>query len=79
MTPKGITVNSMTLGIIRIGLRVLTDRMLTILSLFMTFALTCWVMYQPTWERQATAAFFAVFVFIPCIVKERKSNDQAES
>lgn len=70
--------DTITLGIIRIGLRVLTDRMLTILSLIMTFALTCWVMWQPTWERQATAAFFAVFVFIPCIVKERKSHDQAK-
>lgn len=69
--------DTITLGIIRIGLRVLTDRMLTILSLIMTFALTCWVMWQPTWERQATAAFFAVFVFIPCIVKERKSHEKA--
>lgn len=62
--------------ILRHALGVLTDRLLTLLALAMTFALACWVMANPDWMREAMAGFFALFVFIPCILKERaKSHD----
>jgi len=64
------------LKLIRIAITVLTDRLLTMLSLLMTFGLAVWVMYEPTWERMAMCAFFAVAVFLPCLTKEKKSEDR---
>lgn len=65
------------LKILRLALSVLTDRLLTMLSLVMTFALSVWVMQEPLWERMAMCAFFAVAVFLPCLMKERKHEGQA--
>lgn len=61
-----------TIAILRIALGAVTDRILTILSLIMTFALACWAMNAPDIQREGMAAFFALAVFIPCIVKERR-------
>ncbi len=72
-----------TIALLRLAIATLTDRLLTILSLLMTFALACWVMYQPTWEREGMAGFFALAVFLPCAIRERpkkeKVNAQAAS
>lgn len=64
------------LKVLRLALTVLTDRLLTMLSLLMTFSLSVWVMQDPLWERMAMCAFFAVAVFLPCLTKERKSEDR---
>lgn len=64
------------LKLLRLALTVLTDRLLTMLSLLMTFALAVWVMQEPLWERMAMCAFFAVAVFLPCLMKERKSASE---
>ena len=66
------------LKVIRLAIMVLGDRLLTILSLSMTFGLACWVMTQPTWERMAMAAFFAVVVFIPTAIKERRKHESTD-
>jgi len=29
---------------------------------------------MPTWERMAMSAFFAVFIYLPCMIVERKST-----
>lgn len=64
--------------IIRLALATLSDRLLTLLALGMTFGLACWVMEAPTWMRAGMAGFFALFVFIPCVLKERtKDHDQS--
>lgn len=63
------------IALLRIALGTITDRLLTIFSLAMTFALACWVMYQPTWEREGMAAFFALAVFIPCVIRERPKKE----
>jgi hypothetical protein len=60
--------------LITIALGVITDRLLTIISLAMTFGLATWIMWNPSWERFATFAFFAIAVFLPCIFKERKNE-----
>ena len=60
------------LTIIRVGLSVLTGRLLTLLSLLMVFILSCWVMYDPTPLRMYVAGGFAILVFIPSIAKETK-------
>jgi len=62
--------------LVRLALSVLSDRLLTLVSLVMTFALACWVMKEPDLMRECMAGFFALFVFIPCILKEKvKSNE----
>jgi hypothetical protein len=63
--------------LVRVALRILSERVLTILALLMTFALSAWVMYQPTWEREGMAAFFAVAVFLPCVVQDRRRPTNA--
>ena len=64
--------------IIRIALGVLTDRILTVLSLIMAFSLYCWAMWGPEIERIVTATSFAVLVFLPALIKE-KSRDRVET
>lgn len=64
------------LRVVRIALTVLSDRLTTFLALTMTFALSCWAMWGPGTERLIMAGFFAVFVFLPALIKERKNEDQ---
>ena len=65
------------LKILRVALGVLTDRLLTILSLWMVFGLSLWAMHTPTWERLGMTGFFALFVYIPALIKERSREVQA--
>jgi hypothetical protein len=69
----------MVLKIVRVAMEVLSMRLLTILSMAMSFALAIWTMLEPSWERMAMAAFFAVCVYLPCINIERgKKNDESK-
>ena len=69
----------MTLRVVRIALELIAERVFSILAILMTFALSCWAMYEPTYERLGMAAFFAVAVYIPSLSRERKSRGvQAE-
>jgi len=69
----------LTLRVIRIAFEVLSERVFSILAMVMTFALSCWAMSEPTYERLGMAGFFAVAVFIPSLSRERKSRGvQAE-
>ena len=67
------------IGIVRLALTVISQRLLILFILALSFALACWVMYAPGWERLATMAFFAIFSYLIINVKERNSNgkDQA--
>jgi len=65
-----------TIALLRIALGVITDRLLTILSLTMTFALAAWAMNAPDPQREGMAGFFALAVFIPCIVRERPKKEK---
>ena len=49
------------------GLRVLSARIVLLLTLALTFTLFCWTMYDPTWNRIAACTIFAVLVFLPVI------------
>jgi len=60
------------LAVIRVGLSALTDRLLTVLALWMSFGLAAWAMYMPTQERLEIAAGFGIIVFIPALMKERR-------
>ena len=57
--------------ILSIALGVITDRLITIISMGMTFGLATWIMNDPNWTRFAAFAFFSVTVFLPCLYKER--------
>ena len=64
--------DAVTLRAIRIAFEVINDRVFSILAMLMTFALACWAMYDPTYERMGMAAFFAIAVYIPSLSRERK-------
>ena len=69
------------IAVIRMALNTLADRVLTIIALLMTFGLSCWAMYAPTQERLYIAAGFAILVFLPSVIKEkrREGTGQQES
>jgi small-conductance mechanosensitive channel len=60
------------LTIVRLALNVLSERLLTILALVMSFALACWTMVDPMLERLGMSAFFAMFSYLLVRLKERK-------
>ena len=63
---------------VRLALEVVTDRLLTILGLTMSFVLACWTMTEPTMERLGMSAFFALFAYM--IEKiERKQDARPEN
>jgi hypothetical protein len=72
-------VDATVLAIVRMGLGVITERLLTLCSLWMTFGVTCWAMYAPTAERLQIAGGFAIIVFVPSLWSERKKAARAET
>jgi hypothetical protein len=65
--------------IIRIALGVISDRLITILSLLTSFGMGCWVMWEPTWERVATLAIFVVFAYLTVSIKEKPNGHDSQS
>jgi uncharacterized membrane protein len=65
-------------ALLSMALGVITDRLLTIAALAMTFALATWIMNDPNWVRFSVFACFNASVFLPILFKERK-NEQAVS
>lgn len=49
------------------GLRVLSARLVLLLTLALTFTLFAWAMGLPTYERIAVATIFAAMVFVPVL------------
>ena len=66
-----------TVALLRLALQVLSERMMTIIGLCMKFALACWTMHEPTYERLGMSAFFACFAYLIVKTKE-KSNEVSE-
>jgi hypothetical protein len=60
--------------VVRVALGVIAGRLMALACLGMTFALAVYVMQEPDWIRMGMAAFFALFVFIPCILREGKNE-----
>ena len=44
----------------------------------MTFVLALLALEDPKWEKVAVMAFFAVVVFIPTAVKERRKHESTD-
>ena len=57
---------------INAGLKVLSVRIVMVLTLFMTFSLFAYVVYDPEWQRVAAATLFAVLVFFPVTRLDQK-------
>lgn len=71
--------DSLTLRAIRIALELLSERVFSLMAMGMTFALACWAMWEPTYERLGMAGFFAVAVFIPTLRRERARDGKTEA
>ena len=66
------------LTILRLSLEVLSERLIILLSLGMTFVLSLWVMYDPSQLRMYVAGGFAVLVFIPSTWRVKNERQQRE-
>jgi hypothetical protein len=60
--------------VLRVALEVLSERALTFIAILMAFVLACWAMNDPEYPRLGVAAFFSIFVFIPCLMKEKRNE-----
>jgi len=65
-------------ALLSLALGVVTDRLLTIVALGMTFALATWIMNNPDWLRLCAFGVFCLCVFLPVLYKER-NREQAIS
>jgi len=67
-------------ALIRLALKIISDRLITILALVATSVMCGWTMWNPMWERVVTLAIFVVFCYLIVNVKERIKNEpQAEN
>lgn len=66
------------LTVIRVGMAVLTDRLLTVLALWMSFGLSVWAMYSPSTERLEIVAGFGIIVYLPALIKERRREGKQQ-
>ena len=60
-----------SLKIVTLALKVLSERLLSLLSLLTSFTLGCWTMWGPVWERVVTLGIFVVFAYLLVYSKER--------
>jgi|GEM_PF-1151423 hypothetical protein len=65
-------------ALVRLALAVISERMLSVLALGLSFSLACWTMWDPRWERLGTMAFFSIFSYLLINIKERNTNERHE-
>ena len=56
-------------AILRFALAVVSEKATVMISLFMSFSLACWAMYDPTPLRLGAIGIFCVLVFLPVLSK----------
>jgi hypothetical protein len=66
-------------SLVRLALQIITDRLLVIVALGLSFSLACWTMYIPTWERLGTLSFFCVFSYALLTIKDKKYDRKETS
>ena len=71
--------DAQVLKFVRLGLEVITDRLISILALLSSGGLAAWVMWGPEWERVATLAIFVVFAYLVVRTKERGYEAREET
>jgi hypothetical protein len=62
-------------ALVRLALNIITDRLLVILSLALSFTLACWAMWNPRWETLTVMAFFSMFSYLAINSKVRNNID----
>jgi len=62
-------------ALVRLALNIITDRLLVILSLALSFTLACWAMWNPRWETLTVMAFFCMFSYLAINTKVRNNID----
>jgi ABC-type multidrug transport system permease subunit len=67
--------DAQVLKFVRLGLEVITDRLISILALLSSAGLASWVMWGPEWERVATLAIFTIFAY--ALVKSKEKVNEA--
>lgn len=63
------------LTVIQAATRIVAARVLSVIGLFMVFGLTCWAMIVQTILASAIAGGFAILVFLPILIGERRKGD----
>ena len=64
---------------IRLALEVISDRLITILTLLSGLGLACWAMWGPQWERVATLVIFVIFGYALGRAKEKPNDSKDQS
>lgn len=59
-----------------VGIRVVNERLLTLLGMIICAALFAVVMWQPDWVRLAAAGAFAVLVYLPLLRHEQQKKQE---
>ena len=62
--------------LVRLALQVVSERLLTILGLVMSFSLACWTMWWPENNRVITLVIFVIFAFLVTKTREKRTNDE---
>ena len=64
------------LQFVRLALEVISDRLLTILTLIMSFALAWYTIMQPDLIRLGTLVFFSIFGYLITPVTKGNKNEK---
>lgn len=62
-------------SLVRLALNIITERLLIIFILLLSFFLCCWTMLEPSWERIAISFFFSMFSYLAINQKVRNNID----
>lgn len=68
--------DAQVLKLVNMALKVISDRLITILGLLSSGGLASWVMWGPEWERVATLAIYVIFVYLVVPTKEKPNELQ---
>ena len=62
--------------VVTIALKVISDRLITILALIASSVMCGWTMWNPVWERVSTLAIFVIFSYLLVKTKERNNDER---
>ena len=72
---KQVSFDTQMMTVIDAATRILAARVLSMISLALTFGLFCWAMYLQAQLPCVIAGGFAVLVFLPVLLGERKKEN----
>jgi hypothetical protein len=61
--------------VIRLALKIISDRLITVLALVASSVMCGWTMWNPMWERVTTLAIFVVFCYLIVNIKDRNKHE----